>query len=62
MCLGWRKISFYFNVSYEIRDKNIEFDGNRDVQRAEFVVRAHMQYACLNFPLLRQNDRHSFNI
>ncbi|XP_074369696.1 uncharacterized protein LOC141711169 isoform X2 [Apium graveolens] len=40
---GWRKISFYFNVSYEIKDKTIEFDGNRDVQRAEFVVRAHMQ-------------------
>ncbi|KAK1403579.1 Peptide transporter family 1 [Heracleum sosnowskyi] len=39
---GWRKISFYFNVSYEIKDKTIEFDGNRDVQRAEFVVRAHM--------------------
>lgn len=41
-CIGWRKISFYFNVSYEIKDKTIEFDGNGDVQRAEFVVRAHM--------------------
>ncbi|CAF1935792.1 endochitinase A-like [Brassica napus] len=40
---GWRKISFYFNVSYEIRDKNIEFDENRNVQRAEFIVRAIMQ-------------------
>ncbi|XP_038691377.1 uncharacterized protein LOC119989757 [Tripterygium wilfordii] len=40
---GWRKISFYFNVSYEIKDKNIEFDENRNVQRAEFVVRAYMQ-------------------
>ncbi|CAM8980954.1 unnamed protein product [Rhodiola kirilowii] len=40
---GWRKISFYFNLSYEIKDKNIEFDENRNVQRAEFVVRAHMQ-------------------
>ncbi|KAG2272587.1 hypothetical protein Bca52824_067142 [Brassica carinata] len=39
---GWRKISFYFNVSYEIRDKNIEFDENRNVQRAEFIVRAIM--------------------
>ncbi|XP_042475038.1 uncharacterized protein LOC122057100 [Macadamia integrifolia] len=40
---GWRKISFYFNLSYEIKDKTIEFDENRNVQRAEFVVRAHMQ-------------------
>uniref|UniRef100_A0A803N5W1 Uncharacterized protein n=1 Tax=Chenopodium quinoa TaxID=63459 RepID=A0A803N5W1_CHEQI len=40
---GWRKIAFYFNVSFEIRDKNIEFDENRNVQRAEFVVRAYMQ-------------------
>ncbi|XP_047172544.1 uncharacterized protein LOC124840524 [Vigna umbellata] len=40
---GWRKISCYFNISYEIRDRNIEFDENRNVQRAEFVIRAHMQ-------------------
>ncbi|XP_075637577.1 uncharacterized protein LOC142609753 [Castanea sativa] len=40
---GWRKISFYFNLSFEIRDKTIEFDENRNVQRAEFVVRAYMQ-------------------
>ncbi|KAL5742766.1 hypothetical protein ACOSP7_029498 [Xanthoceras sorbifolium] len=40
---GWRKISFYFNVSFEIKDKTIEFDENRNVQRAEFVVRAYMQ-------------------
>ncbi|CAH9050375.1 unnamed protein product [Cuscuta epithymum] len=40
---GWRKISFYFNVSYEIKDKTIEFDDNRNVVRAEFVVRAYMQ-------------------
>ncbi|CAK8541603.1 unnamed protein product [Lathyrus sativus] len=40
---GWRKISCYFNIPYEIRDKNIEFDGDRNVQRAEFVIRAHMQ-------------------
>ncbi|EOY07541.1 hypothetical protein QUC31_011290 [Theobroma cacao] len=40
---GWRKISFYFNLSFEIKDKNIEFDENRNVQRAEFVVRAYMQ-------------------
>ncbi|CAH2054376.1 unnamed protein product [Thlaspi arvense] len=39
---GWRKISFYFNVSYEIKDKTIEFDENRNVQRAEFIVRAIM--------------------
>ncbi|KAK7395320.1 hypothetical protein VNO78_15871 [Psophocarpus tetragonolobus] len=40
---GWRKISCYFNISYEIRDKNIEFDEHRNVQRAEFVIRAYMQ-------------------
>ncbi|KAF8397501.1 hypothetical protein HHK36_016418 [Tetracentron sinense] len=40
---GWRKISFYFNLSFEIKDKSIEFDENRNVQRAEFVVRAYMQ-------------------
>lgn len=40
---GWRKIAFYFNLSFEIKDKTIEFDDNRNVQRAEFVVRAHMQ-------------------
>lgn len=40
---GWRKISFYFNLSFEIKDKNIEFDENRNVLRAEFVVRAYMQ-------------------
>ncbi|KAK2996678.1 hypothetical protein RJ639_025897, partial [Escallonia herrerae] len=40
---GWRKISFYFNLSYEIKDKTIEFDDNRNVQRAEFVLRAYMQ-------------------
>ncbi|KAJ0598601.1 hypothetical protein HanRHA438_Chr04g0197741 [Helianthus annuus] len=40
---GWRKISCYFNISYEIKDKTIEFDDNRNVQRAEFIVRAHMQ-------------------
>lgn len=45
---GWRKISFYFNVSYEIKDKTIEFDDNRNVQRAEFIVRAHMQYVFLS--------------
>lgn len=43
--VGWRKISCYFNISYEIRDKNIEFDQDRNVQRAEFVIRAYMQYA-----------------
>ncbi|KDP35620.1 hypothetical protein JCGZ_09058 [Jatropha curcas] len=40
---GWRKISCYFNLSYEIKDKTIEFDENRNVQRAEFIVRAYMQ-------------------
>ncbi|KAM1271654.1 hypothetical protein ACFX2I_032552 [Malus domestica] len=40
---GWRKISFYFNLSFEIKDKTIEFDKDRNVLRAEFVVRAHMQ-------------------
>ncbi|KAL5571891.1 hypothetical protein UlMin_021488 [Ulmus minor] len=37
------KISFYFNLSFEIKDKTIEFDENRNVQHAEFVVRAYMQ-------------------
>ncbi|KAK4852172.1 hypothetical protein QYF36_021633 [Acer negundo] len=41
--VGWRKISFYFNISYEIKDKTIEFDEYCNVQRAEFVVRAYMQ-------------------
>ncbi|KAJ3682723.1 hypothetical protein LUZ60_012950 [Juncus effusus] len=40
---GWRKMSFFFNISYEIKDKTIEFDENRNVRRAEFLVRAHMQ-------------------
>ncbi|KAL8129762.1 hypothetical protein V2J09_018917 [Rumex salicifolius] len=39
---GWRKMAFYFNVSFEIKDKTIEFDDKRNVQRAEFMVRAHM--------------------
>lgn len=47
--IGWRKISFYFNLSFEIKDKTIEFDENRNVQRAEFVVRAHMQYVLWHF-------------
>ncbi|KAL5991960.1 hypothetical protein ACLOJK_012872 [Asimina triloba] len=41
---GWRKISFFFSLSFEIKDKSIEFDDNRNVLRAEFVVRASMQY------------------
>ncbi|XP_068669159.1 uncharacterized protein [Aristolochia californica] len=40
---GWRKISCFFNLSYEIKDKSIDFDDSRNVQRAEFVVRAYMQ-------------------
>lgn len=40
---GWRKISFFFNISFEIKDRVIEFDDNRNVQRAEFVVRAQMR-------------------
>lgn len=47
-CVGWRKIAFYFNLSFEIKDKSIEFDENRNVQRAEFVVRAYMQYVDFN--------------
>jgi hypothetical protein len=23
---GWRKISYFFNVSFEIKDRSIEFD------------------------------------
>lgn len=34
---------FFFNTSYEIKDKTIEFDENRNIQRAEFIVIAHMQ-------------------
>ncbi|MCO5609501.1 hypothetical protein L7F22_063729 [Adiantum nelumboides] len=40
---GWRKIAFFFNISFEIKDRTIQFDQNNDVQRAEFVVRANMQ-------------------
>ncbi|KAL7136466.1 hypothetical protein ABFS83_10G032700 [Erythranthe nasuta] len=40
---GWRKIAFYFNLSFEIKDKTIKFDENHNVQRAEFIVRAYMQ-------------------
>ncbi|GAA0142170.1 transporter [Lithospermum erythrorhizon] len=55
---GWRKISFYFNVSYEIRDKTIEFDENRNVIRAEFVARALMQYVGF-FSLVHRGGRFS---
>ncbi|KAL6639285.1 hypothetical protein ACP70R_023015 [Stipagrostis hirtigluma subsp. patula] len=41
---GWRKISCFFNISFEIKDHTIEFDENRNVNRAEFVVRASMLY------------------
>ncbi|GER33315.1 eukaryotic translation initiation factor 3G1 [Striga asiatica] len=47
---GWRKISFYFNLSYEIKDKTIEYDDNRNVQCAEFIVRAYMQYVTFISP------------
>uniref|UniRef100_A0A0D9X3B2 Uncharacterized protein n=1 Tax=Leersia perrieri TaxID=77586 RepID=A0A0D9X3B2_9ORYZ len=40
---GWRKISCFFNISFEIKDRSIEFDETRNVNRAEFVVRASMQ-------------------
>uniref|UniRef100_A0A1D1ZGF1 E3 ubiquitin-protein ligase TTC3 n=1 Tax=Anthurium amnicola TaxID=1678845 RepID=A0A1D1ZGF1_9ARAE len=40
---GWRKIALFFNISFEIKDKSIEFDENRNVVRAEFVVRAFMR-------------------
>uniref|UniRef100_A0A0E0I646 Uncharacterized protein n=1 Tax=Oryza nivara TaxID=4536 RepID=A0A0E0I646_ORYNI len=40
---GWRKISCFFNISFEIKDRSIEFDENRNVNRAEFLVRASMQ-------------------
>lgn len=42
-------MSCYFNISYEIKDKSIEFDENRNVRRAEFVVRAYMQYVFSTF-------------
>eukprot|EP01018_Ginkgo_biloba_P033716 Gb_16466 [translate_table: standard] len=39
---GWRKIAFFFNISFEIKDKTIQFDQNSNVLRAEFVIRASM--------------------
>ncbi|KAL3700370.1 hypothetical protein R1sor_018392 [Riccia sorocarpa] len=39
---GWRKIAFFFNISFEIKDKSIQFDTNCNVIRAEFLVRAIM--------------------
>ncbi|CAI5968811.1 unnamed protein product [Closterium sp. NIES-65] len=39
---GWRKIAFFFNVSFEIRDKTIERDERGNVTRSEFLVRASM--------------------
>ncbi|KAL6639336.1 hypothetical protein ACP70R_023066 [Stipagrostis hirtigluma subsp. patula] len=39
---GWRKISCFFNISFEIKDRSIEFDESRNVNRAEFLVRASM--------------------
>ncbi|KAJ1290953.1 hypothetical protein BS78_02G281700 [Paspalum vaginatum] len=39
---GWRKISCFFNISFEIKEHSIEFDENRNVNRAEFLVRASM--------------------
>ncbi|KAJ7519353.1 hypothetical protein O6H91_20G035300 [Diphasiastrum complanatum] len=40
---GWRKIAFFFNISFEIKDKQIQFDQSANVLRAEFIVRASMQ-------------------
>ncbi|XP_039792616.1 uncharacterized protein LOC120658408 isoform X1 [Panicum virgatum] len=39
---GWRKISCFFNISFEIKDHSIEFDDDHNVKRAEFLVRASM--------------------
>ncbi|PUZ72090.1 hypothetical protein GQ55_2G365400 [Panicum hallii var. hallii] len=39
---GWRKISCFFRISFEIKDHSIEFDENHNVNRAEFLVRASM--------------------
>ncbi|RLM87684.1 uncharacterized protein C2845_PM04G24560 [Panicum miliaceum] len=39
---GWRKISCFFNISFEIKDRSIEFDDDRNVKHAEFLVRASM--------------------
>ncbi|KAL2651371.1 hypothetical protein R1flu_019499 [Riccia fluitans] len=39
---GWRKIAFFYNISFEIKDKSIQFDANCNVLRAEFLVRAIM--------------------
>ncbi|XP_044969330.1 uncharacterized protein LOC123429350 isoform X1 [Hordeum vulgare subsp. vulgare] len=40
---GWRKISCFYNISFEIKDHSIEFDDSHNVNRAEFLVRASMQ-------------------
>ncbi|XP_002983193.2 uncharacterized protein LOC9654649 [Selaginella moellendorffii] len=40
---GWRKIAFFFSISFEIKERKIEYDQNTNVLRAEFVVRASMQ-------------------
>lgn len=40
---GWRKIAFFFNISFEIKDRTIQLDERSNVIRAEFVVRASMQ-------------------
>lgn len=42
--VGWRKIAFFFNISFEIKDRDIKRDLNSNVTRAEFVVRASMEY------------------
>ncbi|KAF6999078.1 hypothetical protein CFC21_015152 [Triticum aestivum] len=40
---GWRKISCFYNISFEIKDHSIEFDDSHNVNCAEFLVRASMQ-------------------
>lgn len=37
---AWRKLAVAFGVTFEIRDRVYERDGNRRIERAEFVVRA----------------------
>ncbi|KQK21545.1 hypothetical protein BRADI_1g61440v3 [Brachypodium distachyon] len=42
---GWRKLSCFFNISFEIKDHSIEFDDSRNVNSAAFLVRASMQFS-----------------
>ncbi|XP_047062558.1 uncharacterized protein LOC124670095 [Lolium rigidum] len=40
---GWRKLSCFYNISFEIKDHSIEYDDSHSVNSAQFLVRASMQ-------------------